>query len=291
MQRLFSSGGGAPSTDVTSIWSTLGTIDDYISFIPLISIAETILASTVASGFISGDFGPAELVYGTIIMMISTFYIGTGYVIELTIHAVVTFSDGFYYQYAGASQWGDNLGLWELIVFSAWAAWAFANAIGGTIIASQAWSLLDERLVEAKKDSIGFETPLTWDKALKVCTLMFVLSIVNGTVAYSLANTADELVGWFDNYSTKTKTEGSDKDTGKYDADGTAAEKDIQYHLATSLVSFFLFSAIDVGAYWFYSRYFNINDDDAFDESACQLDDANRARYATFKFIAAKITT
>lgn len=91
------------STDATSIFGWLGTIDQYISFVPFLSIVETVVGSIVLQGFMSGDLGNVEIVYGSMIFMLISLYVSTGYVAIKTINAAVSFVTGFYYVYAGGS--------------------------------------------------------------------------------------------------------------------------------------------------------------------------------------------
>merc|ERR1719502_2523662 len=62
----------------------------------------------------------------------------------------------------------------------------------------------------------------------------------------SLGDSAQELLGFFDNYDSKTKSEARDKDSGDYDTDGTAIEYDLGFHFITLLFSYLTISAIAI---------------------------------------------
>lgn len=57
--------------------------------------------------------------------------------------------------------------------------------------AAYVWTLLDWRLGEAAEGSIGVETPLTWDKAIKVFTLCMIAGLGVLISGFSLADVAD----------------------------------------------------------------------------------------------------
>jgi hypothetical protein len=148
------------------------------------------------------------MVYHAILIMLTSLYLASGYVVVKTVTAAVSFVTGFYYIYAGASTTGDQLTIYELIITGGWLFWSFFQAVGGTWLASRAWSALDERIAEAKANSIGLENVLNGEKTIKAVVLHLLVGFIHLVIAYCLGNTADVLVGWFDNYSDKTKTEG-----------------------------------------------------------------------------------
>lgn len=75
------------------------------------------------------------------------------------------------------------------------------------------------------------------------------MSIVGG---FSLGDTTDELIGWFDAYADKTNNEGQMK---KYPFDedwyGTSVLYDVIYHSITLMMGFMVFTNIAVGAFVF----------------------------------------
>jgi len=252
------------STDVTSIFGWLGTIDQYISFVPILSFVETIVGSVVLQGFMSGALGNTELVYGSIIFMLTMLYISTGYVAVKTVNASVSFVTGFYYIYAGGSQFANNLGYYEIAAAGAWFFWAIVQSVYGTYLASQNWDALDARVAEAKKDSIGLEDVMSGEKTIKAVTLHLLVALMIPLIGYCLGEVAAPLIGWFDNYADKTKTEGTDKDSGNADRDGTAVREDVYYHAIAVVYGMFIMGCINFGSYIFMGEFLNINGDDGF---------------------------
>jgi len=69
---------------------------------------------------------------------------------------------------------------------------------------------------------------------------------------WTIADTADELLGWFDKYDDTTDNEGSKKQSPfKRDAAGTAILYDLIFHSVTAVYSLFVLSSIMVGGYIF----------------------------------------
>lgn len=173
--------------------------------------------------------------------MLIMLYGAAGYVITKTVAAAVHFSLGYYATYSGKSDFSDNLGSYELFIVGGWIFWGLFQTVVGTYIASEAWAATDARVTEAVNNGSKLELyPVSWVLAVKSVTLMMLVGVIHATVAYYLGTTADELVGWFDSYSTKTGNEGVDNDTGKVDVDGTAAQEDIQNHLITAVYGMFI---------------------------------------------------
>jgi hypothetical protein len=270
------------STDVTSIFGWLGTLDQYISFVPFLSLVETVVGSVVLQGFMSGALGNTELVYWSIIFMLSMLYLSTGYVAVKTVNASVSFVTGLYYVYAGGSQFGDNLGYYEIAVAFGWFFWAAFQTIYGTYLASQNWDALDARVAEAKKDSIGLENAMSGEKTIKAVTLHMLVAFLVPMIGWCLGEVADPLVGWFDNYSDKTKTEGRDKDSGNYDRDGTAAREDVYYHAIATVYGMFILGCIDLGSYIFMGEFLNINGDDGFTCDVASQSQSTYSQVATY---------
>lgn len=155
--------------------------------------------------------------------------------------------------------------------------WSLFQVVYGTYLASQSWTALDARIAEAKENSIGLENVLNGEKTIKAVVLHLLVGFIHLTVAYCLGEDANPLVGWFNNYADKTKTEGQDKDDGDYDRDGTAAQEDIFYHFITAVYGMFINGMSNFGSYIFFDNFININGDDGF---KCDLSDANISSYS-----------
>lgn len=193
---------------------------------------------------------------GSLIMCLT----GAAYVIVKTVLAGIDFSDGFYFKYADWSDFANQMWLYEIIVILLWQIWSLEVTIVALVSAGYIWSTLDARLAEAAAGSIGVETPLTLDKAIKAFTLCMLTGLTVVIAAYALGESADELVAFFDDYDDKTDDEGTDKDTGKKDAPGASALADIGYHLATAVYGHFVLSAIAAGGFLFTWIFFSFDD-------------------------------
>lgn len=70
----------------------------------------------------------------------------------------------------------------------------------------------------------------------------------------ALGDSANKLLGFFDNYDSKTKTEATD------DRDGIAIRYDLGFHFVTLLFSYMTISAIAVGSFLFGYNYLGQGD-------------------------------
>lgn len=68
---------------------------------------------------------------------------------------------------------------------------------------------------------------------------------------YSLGNNAEELIDYYNHYSTKTKDNGTDKDNNEEYPEGTAAWYDLIYHAFLTMHSYMLFTFIMFMGYFF----------------------------------------
>jgi hypothetical protein len=166
---------------------------------------------------------------------------------------------------------GNNLGYYELAAFILYALWS----LGTTLYALyQAGNLMDMLAVKEKGVKTEGNGGVMMDdlQAIKFFTLEMVIGFTSIVAGFALGDVADQLVAWWDSYSTKTWYEGQDKDTGKYDVDGTAAEYDYAYHWGVLGVSYVVFSAITVGGYWFANQFMVWSDPT---EKLCKLDEVS----------------
>jgi len=161
-----------------------------------------------------------------------------------------------------------------MVAFEVWALGATLLAVYSSM---QVWDLVDARLAEAAKNSIGVETPLTMNLAIKTFTLLIVAGLTVLISGYSLGQAVEYILGWFWFYSIRTKTEGCQKDDpSKCDIDGTAYENDVFLHLGLSVYAYFVLAAIAAGGYYFAYQFIGL--DDGF---ACDLQE-NAVSAATY---------
>lgn len=142
------------------------------------------------------------------------------------------------------------LGLWELIgiiMFSLWSIMMSAMSFAG---AGMLWTMVEEREKGAATEGkLGEAFDII--QAIKFFTLCMVVGFTSVIGAFSLGDTAPQLLTWFDEYADDTKSEGQDKRSLELDPNGTAAMYDIIYHYMTLIMGYMLFSVIAFGGHVF----------------------------------------
>merc|ERR1711898_87600 len=118
---------------------------------------------------------------------------------------------GVYDQYRGGSDTGDLLGLWELLSVILFLTWSLAISIVGYVEGALLWERYE--VMEAAGQTV------TVVQGYKYLALGCVIGIGAWISGLSLGDSAEELLGFFDNYASKTKTEARDADND-LDPDG-----------------------------------------------------------------------
>merc|ERR1712178_531328 len=186
---------------------------------------------------------PQFLAYaGDLIALVSS-QLAAAYAGVKSIEASVHFLTGFYFTYSGASNTGDLLGLWELLAVVLFLTWSLAISVVGYVEGALLWERYEA--MEAQG------TTVTIVQGYKYLALGCVIGIGAWISGLSLGDSAQELLGFFDNYANKAKSEAREKGTNDVDPDGTAIEYDLLFHFITLLFSYMTISAIAVGGYVF----------------------------------------
>merc|ERR1712046_114991 len=208
-----------------------------------LGIATVIFKSaSSASDPAMAQWTPQFLAYaGDLIALVSS-QLAAAYAGVKSIEASVHFLTGFYYTYSGASNTGDLLGLWELLAVVLFLTWSLAISVVGYVEGALLWERYET--MEAAGQTV------TIVQGYKYLALGCVIGIGAWISGLSLGDSAEELLGFFDNYAAKTKTEGTDKN-GNVDPDGTAIQYDLGFHFVTLLFSYLTISAIAIGGYIF----------------------------------------
>merc|ERR1711939_188860 len=183
---------------------------------------------------------PQFLAYAGDLIALVASQLAAAYAGVKSIEASVSFLTGFYYQYRGGSDTGDMLGLWELLSVILFLTWSLAISIVGYVEGALLWERYET--MEAAGQTV------TIVQGYKYLALGCVIGIGAWISGLALGDSAEELLGFFDNYSDKTKSEATDKD-GNVDKDGTAIEYDLMFHFITLLFSYMTISAIAIGGY------------------------------------------
>merc|ERR1711907_501875 len=185
---------------------------------------------------------PQFLAYAGDLIALVASQLAAAYAGVKSIEASVHFATGFYYTYKGGSTIGDYLGLWELLSVILFLTWSLAISIVGYIEGALLW--------ERYQAMEAAGTTVTIVQGYKYLALGCVIGIGAWISGLALGDSAQELLGFFDNYASKTKTEGTDKN-GNVDPDGTAIQYDLGFHFITLLFSYVTISAIAIGGYVF----------------------------------------
>merc|ERR1711998_631931 len=164
---------------------------------------------------------PQFLAYAGDLIALVASQLAAAYAGIKSIEASVSFATGFYYQYAGQSENGNLLGLWELVAVILFLTWALAISITGYVEGALLW----ERY-EALEAAGQY---LTVVQGYKYLALGCVIGIGAWISGLALGDSAQKLLGFFDEYADDTKSEAVDKE-GNKDADGTAIQYDLGFH-------------------------------------------------------------
>merc|ERR1719502_2122406 len=194
---------------------------------------------------------PQFLAYAGDLIALVASQLAAAYAGVKSIEAAVSFSKGFYYQYSGASMGGDYLGLWELLAVMLFLTWALSISIVGYVEGALLWDRYETM------EAAG--TTVTMVEGYKYLALGCVIGIGAWISGLALGDTADKLLGFFDEYADDTHSEAKDKDNN-FDPDGTAIQYDLGFHFVTLLFSYMTISAIAVGAYIFGYMYLGQGD-------------------------------
>lgn len=204
-------------------------------------------------------------------MSLAMSFVSAAYVVVQATEATTAYTgffvEGYYFRYAGGSILSNNLGYYEVAAFILYAIWSFGLTAFALYQTGQLLNMLEVREVGVKKDGQG-GVAMDDIQAMKFFTLEMVMGFSSIVAGFALGDVADQLLTWFDYYADDTKSEGQDKETGKFDPDGTSAEYDYLYHWSVLIYSYITFSAITVGGYWFGLNFMKWTD-----PTDCGLDD------------------
>ena len=189
---------------------------------------------------------PQFLAYAGELIALICSQLASAYAGVKSIEAAVHFGTGYYYQYSGASVIGDLLGLWELFAVIMFLTWSLLISIVGYVEGALLWERYSS--MEATGNII------TIVQGYKYLSLGCIIGVGAWISGLALGESAHELLGFFDNYSSKTKSEATDND-GYTDPDGTAIIYDLIFHFVTTIFSYCTISLIVIGAYVFGMTY------------------------------------
>jgi hypothetical protein len=194
---------------------------------------------------------PQFLAYAGDLIALVASQLAAAYAGVKAIEAAVHFDKGFYYTYAGASSTGNLLGLWELLSVILFLTWSLGISIVGYVEGALLWERYEAM------ETVG--QTVTIVEGYKYLALGCVIGVGAWISGLALGDSADKLLGFFDEYADDTHSEATDKD-GNVDPDGTAIVYDLGFHFVTLLFSYLTISAIAIGAYAFGYTYLGQGD-------------------------------
>merc|ERR1712048_967007 len=193
---------------------------------------------------------PQFLAYAGDLIALVASQLAAAYAGVEAIEAAVHFDKGFYYTYSGASETGDYLGLWELLAVVLFLTWSLAISIVGYVEGALLWQRYEAM------EAAGLTVTIV--EGYKYLALGCVIGVGAWISGLALGDSANKLLGFFDDYEDDTHKEASNTDGT--DPDGTAIQYDLGFHFVTLLFSYMTISAIAVGAYVFGYMYLGQGD-------------------------------
>merc|ERR1719313_467150 len=191
---------------------------------------------------------PQFLAYAGDLIALVASQLAAAYAGVKSIEAAVSFSKGFYHQYAGASSTGNLLGLWELLAVVLFLTWALGISIAGYVEGALLWERYEAM------ETVG--QTVTIVEGYKYLALGCVIGVGAWISGLALGDSAEKLLGFFDQYSDKTKEPSSGTESDK----NTATIYDLAFHFVTLLFSYTTISAIAIGAFAFGYTYLGQGD-------------------------------
>lgn len=186
---------------------------------------------------------PQFLAYAGSFIALASSQLAAAYAGVHAVEAAVHFDIGFYYVYAGASDQGDNLGLYELISVILFLTWSLAISVVGYIEVALLWDKFEA--IEATGNIV---TIIDGYKYLALGCIVGMGAWISGM---ALGDSSAKLLGWYDSYADDTHSEAYDRTALRDDVNGTAIAQDFQYHFITLILTYLTVTAISLSAYVF----------------------------------------
>jgi hypothetical protein len=240
----------------------LGTLSEMIDFTDMVTYGKSFIKSVWLQSLFKDRMTAQYLVYAVAAFTLGSFFVSDAYVVVSAVDSGIQFDRGFYADYAGYSWWVDYLGVWEGLVLFAYFLWAIVDLGMGFGVFSCVWDKLTNRLAEAEEHSISIETPLSWNKAMKVYVLCLIVVFAQLLSAYSLGGIAPDIINFLSEYDDDEQNEAQDLN-GNDDPAGQSAKWDIILHLVTAIYGHFVLGGIGMYSVMFHFAFidFSLIDD------------------------------
>ena len=246
------------STLSTTFMAGFGDLSSLTNMIgPIVTLGMGLVDYVVLWGWFNGLFGAEFLVWSGNLMALLVSLVSAAWVAVKAIDASISVIDGFAFTYRNDSALGSLMGLWEVGFILLWLGWSLLVTIFSFLVAILVIEQLRFRETAVAAEKLGefglvLGTNVTFVQGIKFFTLLSVLALGVWISGWTIADVADELLGWFDKYDTSTDNEGRMKKSPfTEDATGTSIIFDVIFHSVTTLYSVFVLNSIMVGGYIF----------------------------------------
>ena len=215
-------------------------------------LGSSILDYVVLSNWISGGVTPVLLMYIGDVVILAVSLVSAAWIAVKTVEQSISFTNGFYALYGSGSAFGNLMGAVEIIFIVLYLMTSVAITGMGVVGAMLFWEFISGRETAALNEG-KYGNAVSWPDVIKYGALGMVVSVGTWTTAWAIGQTVDQTVGWFDDWmdAVTSKTEGSDKRSGKVDPAGTSLQFDSLYHYAATFYAWFSQVVIMIGAWVF----------------------------------------
>lgn len=191
---------------------------------------------------------PQFLAYAGDLIALVASQLAAAYAGVKAIEAAVSFTNGFYYTYAGYSNTGNLLGLWELLAVVLFLTWSLGISVAGYIEGALLWERYEAM------ETVG--QTVTIVEGYKYLALGCVIGVGAWISGLALGDSAAKLLGFFDEYDDQTPNPSGGNESDR----NTATIYDLAFHFVTLLFSYTTISAIAIGAFAFGYTYLGQGD-------------------------------
>merc|ERR1719502_69492 len=169
------------------------------SLTPVIGLAVGMYIFKTASSSMDpamAQWTPQFLAYAGDLIALVASQLAAAYAGVKAIEAAVHFDAGFYYTYAGYSNTGNLLGLWELLAVVLFLTWSLGISVAGYIEGALLWERYEAM------ETVG--QTVTIVEGYKYLALGCVIGVGACISGLALGDSAAKLLGFFDKYDYQT---------------------------------------------------------------------------------------
>ena len=140
--------------------------------------------------------------------------------------------------------------------------------------ASKYWEMIETREVEVKEGFLG--KAVSYTDCIKFLAMGSAILISTFYASWSIGDTVDQLIGWFDKWSDDERFEAGT------DISGTSLVNDLQYHALHVIYSWIVFNFIIFGGHFIADNYLGFKE-----LEDCDLDGVDESYYSDVRSLIA----